>query len=331
MDNLTQDTQKILIIRLGAIGDVVHSTVIAQAIKKSYPQYEIDYLTADYICPLLKSNNYLSKTIPFDLNKKDDPFYIVKTGLMLRREKYDCIINLTNSLKNFILLLLAAPQRTLRRNRKRVHAVDAYFNTACDGFEGLKRQEYLELGVDESSKEKILKDIEANNRPIFILSPGGDNDNKRQGRIWPDEYWIELGNKLADKYNASIFIIGSANESKYHKKYEQIKNSKIFSGKLSLQESAALMSICDYFISGDSGPLHIADAVGAKTIALMGSTTPLSSSAYSQNGVFIEPDFHCRYCGQKKCKYLSDGQKFTPCMYSIKPDKVMQVIEKFGL
>lgn len=330
MDKL-QRKQKILIIRLGAIGDVVHSTVIAQAIKKSYPQYEIDYLTADYICPLLKSNKYLSKIIPFDLNKKDNPVYIVKTGLILRKEKYDCIINLTNSLKNFILLLLAAPKRTLSRNKKRVHAVDAYFNTACDGFEGLKKQEYLELGIDETSRQKILKELEKDDRPFFILSPGGDNDNKRQGRIWPDEYWIELGNKIADKYNASIFVIGSSNESKYHQKYSKIKNVRIFSGKLSLQESAALMSICDCFISGDSGPLHIADAVGARTIALMGSTTPLSSSAYSQNGVFIEPDFHCRYCGQKKCKYLSSDQKFTPCMYSIKPDKVLQIIEKLGV
>lgn len=322
--------KKILIIRLGAIGDVVHSTVIAQAIKTQYPNYRVDYLTSDFICPLLEDNKYLSKIIPFNVKKKDDLFYLLSTGLSLRKEKYDCVINLTNSLKNFILLFLAAPKKTLSRNKKRVHAVDAYFNSAAEGFENLERPEYLELGTNSEAVEKLQKEIENKNHPIVIFSPGGDNDDKRQGRIWPDEYWIELGDKIVDKYNATILIIGSANESKYHKKYEKIKNSTLYSGKLSLQESAALMSLCDCFISGDSGPLHIADAVGAKTIALMGSTTPSSSSAYSKNGIFIEPEISCKYCGLKTCKLLNEGGKFTPCMISIKPDKVFEVFEQSG-
>ena len=131
---------------------------------------------------------------------------------------------------------------------------------------------------------------------------------------------------LYEKANCRNFFTAHAVEAE--KIAPNLKNARIFSGQLSLTETAALISKCDLFISGDSGPLHLADAVGARTIALMGSTHPRSSSAYSKNGTFIEPTISCRYCGQRKCKMLSEGEKFTPCMASVKPQMVMDVIEK---
>lgn len=320
-------SKKILIIRLGAIGDVVHSTIIAQAIKSTYPQHQVDFITAKSICPVLENNSYIDNVIPFDMKQKDNIFYLIKKGLELRKTKYDFIINLTNAARNFIMIYFANPKTLVKRNAQRVHAVDAFYNTACDALGELKKPEYLDLGIDKEIQNKFKQELSAMQHPLVILSPGGENDSQRQGRIWVDEYWKQLGNMLAEKYGASVFVIGSPAEAKNHSKYQDIKNSHIYSGKLSLKETAALISLCDLFISGDSGPLHMADAVGAKTIALMGSTHPRSSSAYSKNGTFIEPTISCRYCGQRKCKMLGEGEKFTPCMCSIKPEKVMEVAD----
>ena len=320
-------TKKILILRLGAIGDVVHSTIIAQAIKMTYPQHEVHFISASNICPLLENNAYLDKVIPFDMENKDNILYLIKKGLELRKEKYDFIINLTNSARNFLMIYIAAPHSLIKRNAKRVHAADAFYNTACDALGQLKKPEIIDLGVDKAIQDNLKKEIADTKRPIIIISPGGDNDLQRQGRIWVDEYWKQLGNKLVEKYNATIFVIGSKTEAQNHAQYCEIKNSHIYSGKLSLKETAALISLCDLFISCDSGPLHLADAVGTKTIALMGSTHPRSSSAYSKNGRFIEPTIGCKYCGQRKCKLLGEGEKFTPCMSSIKPAKVLEVVD----
>lgn len=325
------ESKKILIIRLGAIGDVVHSTVIAQAIKAKYPRHKVHFITASYICQLLENNEYLDKVIPFEMKNKDNLFYLIKKGLELRKERYDYIINLTNATRNFIMIHFAAPKKLIKRNAKRVHAVDAFYNTACDALGDLPKPEMLNLGIDKEIQEKFQNELSECNRPIVILSSGGDNDLQRQGRIWVDDYWKELGNQIVEKYNAQILIIGSKTEENNHKQYSEIKNAKIYSGKLSLKETAALISICDLFISGDSGPLHLADAVGAKTIALMGSTHPRSSSAYSKNGKFIEPTIECKYCGQRKCKMITPPQKFTPCMISIKPKMVLDLIEKSNL
>ena len=321
-------TKKVLIMRLGAIGDVVHSTIIAQAIKTTYPQHVIHFITAENICPLLENNEYLDKIIPVDMNQKDNIFYLIKKGLELRKEKYDYIINLTNSIRNMILIKTAAPKQLIKRNAQRVHAADAFYNTACDAFGELKKPEFINLGVDRDIQNRFQKELSDMKHPVIIFSPGGDNDLQRQGRIWVDDYWTQLGNELVKKYNATILVIGSPTEAQNHSQYGQIKNSHIYSGKLTLKETAALISLCDLFISGDSGPLHLADAVGAKTIALMGSTHPRSSSAYSKNGFFIEPEISCRFCGKRKCKLLADGAKFTPCMSSIKPQKVMEIIER---
>lgn len=322
--------KKILIIRLGAIGDVVNSTIIAQAIKTAYPQYVIHFITASYICPLLENNPYLGKVIPVDMQRKDNIPYLIQKGLELRKEKYDYIINLTNSLRNSVLIKTAAPKHLIKRSARRVHAVDAFFNTVGDVFDNLKMPESIKLGVDKKLQARFRQELEGYPKPVVILSPGGDNDKQRQGRIWDDEYWIKLGNMLVEKYNASVLIIGSKTEAPAHKQFSQIKNSYIYSGKLSLKETAALITLCDLFISGDSGPLHLADAVGAKSIALMGSTHPRSSSPYSKNGVFIGPSISCRYCGEKRCKLLGDGEKIAPCMLSIKPEQVMKLIETNG-
>ena len=324
-------SKKVLILRLGAIGDVVHSTIIAQAIKSTYPQHEVHFITASYICPLIENSTYIDKVVPFDMKEKDNIFYLIKKGIELRKEKYDFIINLTNSTRNFFMIYIAAPKKLIKRNAKRVHAADAFYNTACDAFGKLIKPETIDIGVDKEIQNKLKKELSSLNHPIVIISPGGDNDSQRQGRIWADDYWTQLGNTIVEKYNATILVIGSKTEAQHHSRFSEIKNSHIYSGKMSLKETAALISLCDLFISGDSGPLHLADAVGAKTIALMGSTHPRSSSAYSKNGIFIEPAIACRYCGKRKCKLLNDGEKFTPCMLSIKPEKVIDVIQKANI
>ena len=125
-----------------------------------------------------------------------------------------------------------------------------------------------------------------------------------------------------------VFVCGSKSEAQNHSAYSVINNSIIFSGKLNLTESTALYSLCDVFISGDSGPLHIASALGIKTIGLYGSTSPVSCSPYGDNGYCVEPEISCKYCGQKVCEKMEQGEKITPCMQSISVEKVLSLVEK---
>lgn len=322
---------KYLIIRLGAIGDVVHSTIIAQAIKNKDKNCEVHFLTAEFIKPLIELSPFIDKVIPFDMKKSNNFFYLIKMGLKFLFERYDIIFPLSNTTRNFLMTYLACPKKVVKRNKNRVHAVDAFFNTAVDGVGELDKPGKIILNINDNLKDKISEVTENCPRPFFVFSPGGANDNARQGRIWADEYWLELGNSLTKKYGGTVFVCGSKDESEHHKIFERINNSKILSGKLSLEESAALYSCADIFFSGDSGPLHISACFDCNIVALYGSTNPVSVSPYGHNDSCIIPKTECRFCSQRVCKELKEGEKITPCMLSITPEMVMGFIEASNL
>lgn len=319
---------KYLIIRLGAIGDAVHSTIIAQAIKNKYPDAEVHFMTAEFIKPLLELSPFVDKVIPFDMKKSNNFFYLLKMAFILLRERYDIVFPLSNTIRNLFMTYLAFPKKVVKRNRYRVHAVDAFFNTAVDGVGELEKPKQIILKISDNLKNKLEERLESFSRPYFVFSPGGANDNARQGRIWADEHWIELGDKLISKYGGTVFVCGSKSECERHKKFASIKNSKVFSGELSLEESAALYSMANLFFSGDSGPLHIAACFDVSIIGLYGSTNPVSVAPYGHANSCIEPLIDCKYCGQRICEKLQDGEIAAPCMKSITPDTVMDFIEK---
>lgn len=323
--------EKILIIRLGAIGDVIHSTILAQTIKISHPNVEIHFLTAKFIAPLLRNNPNIDKVLEFNMKEKSNYLYLLYLGLKLRQEKYDVIFPLSNSIRNYILTFVANPKRKQKRNKHRIHAVDAFYNTACDAYGEMQKPQNLEIYIKEELKQTIKEKFNNLPKPFIILSPGGANDMDRQGRIWADEYWIELGNTLNEKYGATIFVCGSDKEKENHQQYKTINNSVILSGELTLEESAALFSVSDLFISGDSGPLHLASALNINTIGLMGSTPKSACSPYGDKGFALEPNIDCKYCEQKVCKILKEGEKTTPCMKSIKVCDILNLIEKEAL
>lgn len=323
--------KKILIIRLGAIGDVVHSTVIQQAIKKKHPESEIHFLTSDLLYPLLENDPNLTKLYKFDSKKKDNLFYLIKLGLEFRKEKFDAIINLSNSLRNKFLLYLANPKKMVSRSHHRVHATDAFFNSAKEIFEDLEKPQNLKLHLNKEVHKEIEEKLKEYRKPIIVISPGGEHDNVRQGRIWPENYWIELCNKLAEKHLGTTFVIGSKDEKKMHERYAEIYNSVVFSGSLSLEESACLISLADLFISGDSGPLHMASALDVNTIGLMGSTPAVACGPYGTKGYSITADALCIGCGQVKCSKIRSGEKYSLCMQLLKPETVFKFIEENNL
>lgn len=322
--------KKILIIRLGAIGDVVHSTIIQQSIKEKHPDTEIHFLTSEFISPLLENDPNLEKVWKFNNKKKDDFFYLLYLGIQLRKENFDIVINLSNSLRNKFLMFISNPKKFAKRNPHRVHAVDAFFNTAKDIFETVEKPKTLYLHLSKESEEFINNKLKNYPRPFITINPGGENDNLRQGRIWPLEYWGELSNKLIQNYGGTVFITGSKGEKSYHEKLPEIKSSITFSGELTLEQSAALFKQANLFISGDSGPLHMAASLNVKTLGLMGSTASHASGPYGEDGYSITADFECLACGQKICNKLQEGI-YTPCMQALSPEDVFNFIEQNNL
>lgn len=322
--------KNILILRLGALGDIVHTTVIAQAIKNAYPNCKITYCVEDRYAEVIENTSYIDKIIPYDTKQRKKFGYNLKLALMLRKEKFDVIFNLTNALRNNIISLIVNPKTLIFHKKDRnIHVVENFFNTASERIDNLTLPQNLSLGVCQKSFERVKNDISAYKRPYFIFSPGGSSDKNRQGRIWNKNYWIMLGNLLVQEFGGTVIITGAKNELEFHKQIaDGISNSVIFTGKLSLTEIKCLYKQADLFIAGDTGPLHIASALGIDTLGIFGSTDVKNVAPYGEKGHYVCPDTEeCRFCWEKHCRFLKDDEIYTPCMQSIKPKKVFELIK----
>ena len=315
--------KKILIIKLGAIGDSVFATIIASAIKSKHPDWQVDYLTHEGLFPLLEYDNEIDNLIPW-IRGKNKIVQLFELGKTLRKRKYDIIFNLTITFRNFILTFLASPQNNVIKKEFGKSWVENFYLTAKSTIKDIEQPASLHIGLNPEALEKVKNEISNYPRPYIAIAPGGGTDFTRKGRLWNINNWSLLSKKLVTESGGTIFVLGSQKEFDYHKQLEA-DNVKILTGHLTLPESSAMFSLMDLVIAGDTGPIHIASAHNVKTLAILGSTSPDKIKPYGSNGYFIGPNSNCRYCWKKKCKYITENELYTPCMESI---TVYDVINK---
>ena len=315
---------KVLLMKLGAIGDVVHSTIITSAIKSKHPDWEVHYLTNDTLTPILENNVTIDKVITYNKLGLINYFKIISE---LRKEKYDIVIPLSYTLKLIGLAICANPNKIgFRKYYKNKSWVEEYFYSAQTLIPEIELPERLVLNNNKEVENKIKTDIQNYPKPYIVLSPGKSTHQIRQGRVWNIQKWDILSKKLLEHYNGTVFVIGSQSERTSHMKL--CKDGVILkSGEYTLEESCAFISLADIVISGDSGPVHIASAYNVKTVSILGSTSPDKIKPYGENGHVVEPHFECRYCWKKKCKYTKPSELYAPCIESITVDEVMNKIK----
>jgi lipopolysaccharide heptosyltransferase II len=321
---------KILIIRTGAIGDIVHTTALVHAIKKLHPNIKIHYLSAPLVEFMLSSDPDIEKVI--SINPKFQLFsqYTLNLAKDLQKEEYDLAINLQPSLKIRTLLFLANIKKEIIYKKEfKYHAVTNFFRTGLKVFPELKEEkENYKIYLSQNAIENAENKLQNFKRPFFVFNAGG-MFSKRQGRTYPIDKWLELGNEIQEKYNGTIILNGAKEDKEFLQPLENIKNSVNFIGELSLENSCAIISQADYMISGDSGPLHIANALGIKCIGIYGSMPQKRSGCY-KNGINIISKKSCSPCNRRKCKFLKKTKKiYAPCMEEISTIEILNAIEQF--
>ena len=318
--------KKLLIIRTGAIGDVVHTTALYRAIKKQYPETQIHYMTSELIKPLLEEDKALEKVITIDSKFKIFSDYTKNLAKIIKEEHYDAVINLQPSLKiKYLVFLSGIKKQTIYRKNFKLHSVTNFWETGKKFFPDIEEEKELKLFLPSESIEFARNKTKELKRPLIIINAGGVL-SKRQGRTYPLDKWIELGNKLQDKYNGTIILNGAKEDKDFLQPLNQIRDSVNYIGELKLEDSCGIISQADIMISGDSGPLHIATALGVKSIGLYGSMPVKRTGCYS-NGINISSKKECVPCNRRKCKYLKGTDKiYAPCMEEISVDSILDQI-----
>ena len=332
--------KRILIFNVNWLGDVLFSTATIRNIRCNYPDSFIACAIPSRCYSLLKGNPHLDEVIIFDEKDRDKGIFgKLKFIQQLKAKKFDTVFLLHRSFTRALICRLAnIPERIGYHTKKRaflltkkfmpperdsLHRIDYYLRVIEEA--GLRVEDrYLDFFFDDEDAEVVENFLQKHNitKDNFIvgLNPGGNWLPKR----WPKEYWAELADRLISQSRAKVIITGSNNDLSLGNEIKKAMKEKpiIACGVFNVKQLGAFCKRADLFITADTGPLHIANAVGARAIiALFGPTSPKITGPFPDNNVVILQ----KNVGCKTPCYVVDCPD-NRCMKAIVPGDVLNAI-----
>jgi lipopolysaccharide heptosyltransferase II len=320
--------QNILIIKPGAVGDLLQMTPVIRALKAYSPKAKISMLVGSVItAALFRNDPRISETVIFERDGRhrslSSRFALWR---YLHRQGYDLVLNYQRSnLKTWFLASAALPSRVLvyhKAKNRTVHAVANYLETLLPL--GLVPADLeLELYLDEGSRayaQNLFSAEGLEGRTVIALNPGATHEVNR----WPAGNFAELADLVAYRMQASPLIIGGPDDVSLADEIVARSRTKPASvaGKTSLLQLGAVLEKCSLLVSGDTGPLHMATSVGTRSIALFGAADPDRTGPIGKGHRVIQAaGVACVPCRSRRCS----NRKFLECMESITAREVADV------
>lgn len=337
----TNTPQKILIIRLSSIGDILLTTPLIRVLRQRFPDCQIDFLVKSRFAELLSENPFISNLIAFDDTKGFSALSRLKN--QFREEKYHWLVNIHKNIRTFYLRLGAGfkTQFTYKKHAlQRFLLIQFKWNRYNNirpvylryledlGRVGIFNDEkgldfFIAPATSEKIKSRFRNFIEQHEMLIGIV-PGAGYATK----CWLPAGFAQVADQLITRFDAGVIFFGGSKERNLHQEItgRMQHNALTVAGELSLQESGALMSHCDLVISNDSGLMHLAAALKKKLVAIFGSTTEeLGFFPCAPQQVIVQKAISCRPCthiGRHKCP-----KKHFKCMREISPEMVIEAVE----
>ena len=318
---------KILIIRLSSLGDILLTTPFVRAIKTQFPHIKIDMLIREEYADVIKLNPYLNSKLFF---KKNDQDYN-KLIEQLRDNRYELVIDLQSNLrsKKIVSSLNIKAVKFNKRSFDKFLLVNFKINKLKEAppipiryantIQSIKLDDQgIDLFTDKSANSVL---IGKNN--LIGFCQGARHFTKR----WLNEYFIELGNKLVENGYSVVLFGGKIDIEICTELAAKISGAINLSNDDDLLQTASDMKLCKAVVCNDSGLMHTASAVGTKVIAIFGSTVKeFGFAPYNCNNLILENiSLTCRPCshiGRSECP-----KKHFECMKSIKPEFVFEQLK----
>lgn len=333
-------TKRIIIFKPGPIGDFLHSLPVARALKERFPDATITMITSPVLADLAEGNPFIDELIyvPSNFFKGDLPAFFAFLK-KVRALEADLFVDLKSNVKSVIAGALSGAgkgfrykkQRGAREGERRLHAIENLFATispltgemAADGFRVYLRRE------DEEFVDHFMATLSSGNASPregenHLVALNANVSIPNSSRHWPPEYFARLGDRVKNELAAHILLIGGAEDREYCEGVAKMMETRpvITAGELTLGQTGALLSRCRVLVSGDTGPMHLAAAVGTRVIALFGSMDERRAGPYGSAHRVLKKDLPCVPCEEKTCPLQT-----TQCMKDISVDEVFQEVE----
>ena len=321
--------QNILIIKPGAIGDLLQLTPLIRALKQASPSCAITVLVGNEASrEIFRNNPNVSGTLVFDRKGRHKTLpALLKLWQDIRANRFDLVLNFQRSnLKAWLLAFAALPCRILVYHKARsraVHAVRNYLETiaplgvATDDL----HLEYFPDARAQADANALLASQASTAGPLVALNPGASHPVNR----WPAQRFAELADLLAHHAGAPVIIVGGKDDIPLADEIIENSSSKphSFAGKTAIPVLGALLQRCAVLVSGDTGPLHMATAVGTPVIALFGAADPLRTGPVGPGHRVIRANtVACVPCRRRSCSHI----QYIACMEAISASRVFEEV-----
>jgi len=324
---------RILLIRLSALGDVVLATPALRALRLHAPRARIDWLVDAAYAPVLDGNPHLSSLVPYDKGgeHRGAPG-LLRLRNQLRRQRYDLVIDLQAKPKTLALARSVGAQRVVTLEKRtsaealraavgfdrpvvHLHAVDMYLR-ALEAL-GVPAQGPA-LDCAPSSRGLAQAAALRGGAPYVGLAPGARWATKR----WPPERFAAVANHLAREGHRILLVGGPGDRAELAAVRSHLAQPAPDTAELGVDGLIAAVAQCELLVCGDSGPLHLACALGVPTVGLYGPTSPRRWAPRGPGHRVIDEALVCSPCsnhGTRKCPIGTHA-----CMQAITEAKVLK-------
>lgn len=312
---------RILIRATNWVGDAVMTTPAIGVIRECFPQAEITLLANPLVAELFSPHPWVDHVIRFDRKGKHrGAIGRIKLAMELRRQAFDAAIILPNSFDSAITPWLAGiPVRLGKASDGRSLLLSELYehdNGATNNHEvlyyldllnhfGISGQVHAPLLTVTDPEEQQVARLLAQagitpDRFLLGINPGAAFGSAKR---WYPERFVMVARTLAAQWHAEIIVFGGPGETDIAAAIEQglDGNCLNLAGKTSMRELMALIKRCNFFVTNDSGPMHIAAAFGVPLAAIFGSTDHSGTSPYTEKAVIIRKDVPCAPCKLREC------------------------------
>jgi lipopolysaccharide heptosyltransferase I len=340
----TSPEQRFLIVRLGALGDIVHAIPIAAALRRAFPSSQIDWLVSARHREMLDLVRGIDQRwIVNDRGGAAGGNSLFDTVRMLRRSRYDVALDLQGLIKSALLARMSGARRVVgfspnyaREGLSRIFYSETHDPGRGGMFDPRETRHIVEINlgmlerfgvcaghpefpiaVSESAAARGAAG-ETGGR-YALLNPGAAWPNKR----WPPERLGAIAAALRDRHGLmSVVLWGPGEDSLARDVAAASSGAAIVTGPTSIADVVELARGATVMVSGDTGPTHIAGAVGTPLVGLYGPTRPARNGPMAPDDETVSRDAVCQCHHLRRCKLA------RMCLLDIEVAEVLSAVER---
>jgi lipopolysaccharide heptosyltransferase I len=327
---MTGAPERVLLVKPSSFGDIIHTLPALDAIHRSWPGTAVDWIVKPEWMPLLEGHPMLRAVLPFPMNWRAWR----RTISLVRARRYDMVLDFQGLLRSGVLsLCTGAPIRIGFANGREgspwcytrrvelpagptngaassqasmhatMHAIDRYLHLAREAGVSIQTPVHFPLPswpdaaqwVDRWWDEAGIQP----NETVCVMHPAARWATKR----WPAERFAMLADRLMMEQGWRVILVAGAAERAQAESVGRLMHRPPLdlSGRTTLPQLAALLRRAALLVTNDSGPMHLAVAVGTPVVAFFGPTDPRKIGPYGQGHLALQAEIDCSPCGRQRC------------------------------